>query len=210
MHNIVEALPGCEPEIGRWLWALEDTRRRTKRSLDGLTQAVIDWPHPLTPSPEVELHTSGDGESHSPLLTTAVSSSGEGSGVRPGNSIGTLLYHLAAIEIDWLYADVLQKPWPPELEMQFPFDVRDEQGHLIAVRGLSLDAHLRRLDAVRSILLDAFRGMSLDEFRRAWRTQGYDVTPEWVIHHLMQHEAEHRGQIGEIRIRAEQSLGEQE
>ncbi|MGA7731021.1 MAG: hypothetical protein WCD37_07085 [Chloroflexia bacterium] len=23
----------------------------------------------------------------------------------------------------------------------------------------------------------------------------YDVTPEWVLHHLMQHEGEHRGHI---------------
>ena len=187
MHNVIMALPGFEPEIGRWLWALEDTRRRTKSSLDGLTQAVIDWPHPLTRS--LGLRTSG-----------------EGPGVRPGNSIGTLLYHLAAIEIDWLYSDVLQSQWPPELEALFPFDVRDEQGHLIAVRGLSLDGHLHRLDAVRSILLDTFRGMTLHEFRRARRVNDRDVTPEWVIHHLMQHEAEHRGQIGEIRIRAERTL----
>jgi uncharacterized damage-inducible protein DinB len=37
--------------------------------------------------------------------------------------------------------------------------------------------------------------------------RGYDVTPEWVVHHLMQHEAEHRGQIGELRVAAEQALG---
>jgi len=173
MHNVVEALPGCEPEIGRWLWALEDTRRRTKDSLDGLIQSVIDWFDP-----------------------------------HGGSSIGTLLYHLAAIEIDWLYADVLQKPWPPELEALFPLDVRDEQGHLSAVRGLSLDEHLHRLDAVRSILLDTFRGMTLHEFRRARRVNDHDVTPEWVIHHLMQHETEHRGQTGEIRLRAERTLEE--
>jgi len=207
----INALPGYDPEIGRWLWALEDTRRRTKRSLEGLQQMVIDWPHPLTPSPEVELHTSGEGESDSPLLTTAVSSSGEGSGVRPGNSIGTLLYHIAAIEIDWLYADVLEgKSWPPEVEALFPYDVRDEQGRLIAVPGLSLEDHVRRLDAVRSIFLASFRGMSIDEFRRVRHFADYDVTPEWVIHHLMQHEAEHRGQIGELRIRAEQALADRE
>ena len=208
MHNVIMALPGFEPEIGRWLWALEDTRRRTKRSLEGLTQAVIDWPHPLTSSPEVERRTSGAGGSDSPLLTTAVSPSGVGPGVRPGNSIGTLLYHLAAIEIDWLYSDVLQSQWPPELEALFPLDVRDEQGHLSAVRGLSLGEHLHRLDAVRSILLDTFRGMTLHEFRRARRVNDHDVTPEWVIHHLMQHETEHRGQTGEIRLRAERTLEE--
>jgi uncharacterized damage-inducible protein DinB len=31
----------------------------------------------------------------------------------------------------------------------------------------------------------------------------YDVTPEWVLHHMMQHEAEHRGQIGALRAGAE-------
>jgi uncharacterized damage-inducible protein DinB len=31
----------------------------------------------------------------------------------------------------------------------------------------------------------------------------YDVTPEWVLHHLMQHEAEHRSQIGAPRARAQ-------
>jgi uncharacterized damage-inducible protein DinB len=29
----------------------------------------------------------------------------------------------------------------------------------------------------------------------------YDVTPAWVLHHLMQHEAEHRSQISGIRAR---------
>ncbi len=175
-HYGIEALPGYEPEIGRRLWALEDTRRRMKRSLEGLPQTVVDW---------IDPH--GD------------------------NSIGTLLYHVAAIEIDWLYADVLGgKPWPPEVEALFPYDVRDEQGLLIAVRGVSLVEHARRLDEVRANFLASFRGMSIDEFRRARYFAAYVVTPEWVIHHLIQHEAEHRGQIGELRIRAEQALGDRE
>jgi len=48
--------------------------------------------------------------------------------VLPGdapNTIGTLLYHVAAIEADWLFDDVLGAEagvaWPAEL---FPFDVR--------------------------------------------------------------------------------------
>ena len=30
--------------------------------------------------------------------------------------------------------------------------------------------------------------------------------PEWVLHHLMQHEAEHRSQIGALRARAQRQL----
>ena len=172
-HYTIEAPSGYAPEIARLLWMLEDTRRRTKRALDDLDPAVIDWTEPR------------------------------------GNSIGTLLYHIAAIEIDWLYTDVLEgKPWPREVEALFPYDVRDERGMLFAVKGVGLEEHLRRLGTVRAMLLEKFRGMSLDEFRRVRHFDEYDVTPEWVIHHLVQHEAEHRGQIGELRVRAERSLGE--
>jgi uncharacterized damage-inducible protein DinB len=48
--------------------------------------------------------------------------------------------------------------------------------------------------------------MSREEFRRPRKVEDYTVTPEWVIHHLIQHEAEHRGQIGEIRKYRQQTL----
>jgi hypothetical protein len=48
-------------------------------------------------------------------------------------------------------------------------------------------------------LLDAYRRMDLAEFRRVRSLEDYDVTPEYVLHHLMQHEAEHHSQIGALR-----------
>ena len=65
--------------------------------------------------------------------------------------------------------------------------------------GETLARHLHRLDAVRAHFLEVFKGMSVDEFRRPRTYDDYVVTSEWVVHHLMQHEAEHRGQIGEIQ-----------
>lgn len=44
------------------------------------------------------------------------------------------------------------------------------------------------------------------EFRRVRSLPYYDVAPEWVLHHLMQHEAEHRSQIGSLRARAQRQL----
>lgn len=121
-----------------------------------------------------------------------------------GNSIGTLLYHLAAIETDWLFTDVLQaEEFPVEIGALFPHDVRDVQGELSQVHGETLLEHYARLEVVRSQLLQAFQGMDLEDFRRSREFEDYTVTPEWVLHHLMQHEAEHRGQIGELRVRAE-------
>jgi uncharacterized damage-inducible protein DinB len=165
---VVDAGLSKEPEIGRWLWALQDCRDRTMRVLDGLAPAMIDWQPPDN-----------------------------------GSSIGTILFHMAAIEADWLYVEALEQPFPPQVIALFPYEVRDKQGRLTQVTGVSMDEHLQRLETVRTLLLDAFGQMELSEFRRVRSLEYYDVTPEWVLHHMMQHEAEHRGQIGTIRALAE-------
>lgn len=171
MNNEIEdlnviALPGYNPEIGRWLWALEDTRHDTLKSLDGLT--------------------------------------GEDLGALPpgaDNKIGALLYHIAIVEAGWLYGEVLEKgSFPLELESLFPTDSRDEQKQLTYLQGASLQDHLQRLEKVRASLLEEFRGISIEDFRRPRHFPGeYNVTPEWVLHHLIQHEAEHRGHIQTVR-----------
>jgi uncharacterized damage-inducible protein DinB len=171
-QKIVVPYLNQEAEIGRWLWAFQDTRQSTLEQLDGLSPGVIDWLPP-------------DGES----------------------SIGTILYHIADIEADWLYVEVLeQQSLPPEVAELFSYQTRDKQGHLTQVPGFSLEEHLKRLDTVRTLLLNVFQQMDLAEFRRVRSLESYDVTPEWVLHHLMQHEAEHRSQIGSLRARAERDL----
>lgn len=122
------------------------------------------------------------------------------------SSIGTILYHIADIEADWLYVEVLEQPIPTEVAALFPYPTRDKHGRLTQIKGYELEEHLRRLQTVRALLLDVFQQMDLAEFRRVRSLEYYDVTPEWVLHHLTQHEAEHRSQIGALRARAERSL----
>ncbi len=51
------------------------------------------------------------------------------------NSIGTLLYHIGRIELDWLYVEALENaPWPQELKELFPIEDRDDQ-HVLSVVG---------------------------------------------------------------------------
>lgn len=115
------------------------------------------------------------------------------------NSIGTLLYHIAAIEADWLYAEVLTMDFPADVVALFPHEVRDKAGRLTPVRGVSLDDHLERLREVRELVRSTYGAMTIEDFFRVRVLPEYDVTPAWVIHHLLQHEAEHRGDIGVIR-----------
>jgi hypothetical protein len=53
------------------------------------------------------------------------------------SSIGTILYHLADIEADWLYSEVLEQELPPEVGALFPYPTRDEHGQLTQVHGIS-------------------------------------------------------------------------
>jgi len=169
-QRIVGMPDAAVPEIGRWLWRLEETRRRTLRRLDGMAPELIDWAAPES-----------------------------------GNSIGSVLYHIAAIEIDYLYADLLGQPFPPAIVDLFPYEVREENGRLTPVRGFDLAWYRHRLDRVRDHVLEVFRAMDEDDFRRVRRLADYpvDITPEWAVYHLIEHEAEHRGEIATLRARAE-------
>ena len=124
-----------------------------------------------------------------------------------GNSIGTLLYHLAAIEMDWLFTEVAEGKLDQSVWDNFPHPVRDVNGRLTLVTGVTLVDHLARLETTRRILLATFQPMTLADYRQPRSLVRYDVSPEWVLHHLMQHEAEHRGEILTIRMMAERALG---
>jgi uncharacterized damage-inducible protein DinB len=116
------------------------------------------------------------------------------------NAIGTLLYHIAAIEADWLFEDILGPEsgveWPAGL---FPVDVRDDAGRLTPVLGVSLEEHLERLRIARGHLETHLRPMNAEEFHRLRSRARYDVSAAWIVHHLLQHEAEHRAQISTVR-----------
>lgn len=165
-QRVMSPLPASHPELGRWLWALEDTRARTTAAVAGLDQQALDW---------------------------------QGPGVE--NAIGSLLYHIALIEFDYLYADILGEDYPAGAEELLPWSDRDDAGKLSVVRGVPLADHLARLDAVRGQVVERVSALTEDQVAAA-RTLpefGYVISPAWTLHHLMQHEAEHRGQILAIR-----------
>lgn len=165
-QKVVFPIPSKDSQIGRWLWAMQDGRRRTMEELASARPEMIAW------QPEAGL-----------------------------GSIGAILYHLAAIEADWLYVEVLETEFPEEVAALFPHPIRENSGHLTQVPYEGLEAHLRRLEAVRTRLLTAYQEIALGDFRKTRHLPGYDVTPEWVLHHLIQHEAEHRSEIGGLRFR---------
>ncbi|WP_170928842.1 DinB family protein [Deinococcus hopiensis] len=114
----------------------------------------------------------------------------------PGlSSVGDLLYHIAAIELDWLAVEVCGDVFPPGWNAWFPVDVRSSDGRLTQMRGEALERHLERLAWVRAELVKTFEVMTPEDYHRPRELSAYTVTPAWVLHHLTLHEAHHAGQI---------------
>jgi hypothetical protein len=153
-----------DPEVGRWLSALEDGRRDTLRELDGVTPSMVD--------------RRPDG---------------------PLDNIGTILYHVGLIEADWVAADILGLDEPADLGTLLPWPDRTPDGKLTVVTGVSLEDHVARLAGIRSWVLDRLATMTADDFHHVRAMPDYDVSPDWAIHHILQHEAEHRAHIAWIR-----------
>jgi uncharacterized damage-inducible protein DinB len=153
-----------DPEVGRFISALRETRLRMREALRDLPDELIDMVPP-----------------------------------NGGSSIGDVLYHIALIEADWLFDDILQtqdSDWPKEL---FPVDHRDAEWHLSRLTGETLDQHNARLEKVREMLVSSIGSMTAEELHELRPRADYDLSAAWALHHLMQHEAEHRSQIGAIR-----------
>ena len=116
------------------------------------------------------------------------------------NSIGCLLYHCAATEMNWLFEDIREvDAFTPEVKALLPYPYRNDADKLWPVTGESFEQHVERLAATRRILLDAVHALSLDEFRRERSIRDYVVTPEWILYHLLEHEAHHAGEIRTLR-----------
>lgn len=114
------------------------------------------------------------------------------------NTIGSLLYHIALIEADWLYADILEIDYPAWMYERFPDEDRDANGHLVPA-SRALIEHIDTLSHVRQRLLMELKSLDSLELVRVRETGSGRLTPQWVLHHLCQHEAEHRGQIQSAR-----------
>ena len=97
--------------IGRWLWAMQQTRKRRLRLVKDLDQT---------------------------------SSIGRGPDGRE-NAIGTLLYHIAGVEMGWLWWELKgHSGMPPDIEEDFPSEAADpETGWLTRVRCIPLAEHVR-------------------------------------------------------------------
>ena len=117
-----------------------------------------------------------------------------------GDTIGTVLYHIALIEADWVFSDVLARAEAVPADL-FPVGDRLPDSHLSPLRGETMAQHLDRLARTRQLILDELRPMSAAEFHGARPRERIDVSAGWVVFHLIDHEVEHRVRLSALRDR---------
>jgi uncharacterized damage-inducible protein DinB len=165
-----DPVPGFSPQIGRYVAQLTETRDELLRYATTLTPEQLSW-HPTDNT----------------------------------ESIGTQLLHVAVIEWSWVFEEIFQRPdtdydgWEEALPLRLG---------LPQVQGKPITYFTDRLERVRNEALGALKGLTDDDLARVVSTpvpEGAEppkevFTIDWVLFHLVHHEAHHAGQI-ELLVR---------
>jgi uncharacterized damage-inducible protein DinB len=166
-----DPVPGYSPQIGRYVAQLTEVRQDLLAEVTGLSPAQLDW-HP-------------DAQTE---------------------SIGTLLLHLAAVEWSWMHEDIFgaaAAEYPGRWDEAMPIRVGAPQ-----VTGRPLETYLAQLQGARDLTLTILRDFTDADLSRlvgeAAPPPGRErrsvlYTIDWVIWHVVEHEAVHVGQIELLR-----------
>lgn len=156
--------PGAVPEVGPWLWGMEAIRRATLSTLQRIEDAGLGQEFLDWRGPNGK-----------------------------DNSVGAILYHVAHVEVGWLYFDMLMTGFPPDMEAIVGIGARDDQGYLPHVSGLSFEELREKLALTRARFLQIMSGLTLEQWHTPSEPEGedYAVTPAWIAFHLLEHEAGH-------------------
>ncbi|MCH9032437.1 MAG: DinB family protein [candidate division Zixibacteria bacterium] len=125
-------------------------------------------------------------------------------------SIGTLLLHIAAAERSWIGEDIMRKEMDEE-EWKLAFPIRLG---IAQVSGEELDYYLEIMDRTRKETFDCLRALTDDDLAREIApldpgdaaNAGKRFTIEWILYHLIEHEAHHKGQIAVMKRLLPESL----
>jgi uncharacterized damage-inducible protein DinB len=171
-----DPVEGYGPQVGRYVAQLNEVREDLLHELEGLSFEQIDW-HPD----------------------------------EQAESIGTLLLHLDSVEWSWIHQDIFgaeDDAYPGIWAEAMPIRVGVPQ-----VQGRPLKAYLEQLAAGRARTLEVLRGFTDADLARqvgegepprGMEPRSVLYTIDWIIWHIIEHEATHVGQVELLRRLAPQ------
>ena len=161
--------------------------------------------HVLNPAPGVSrgigFYLAGLEEVREQLRKTISGMTTEQIGRRavPGaHSIGALVLHIGEAEWFWMQCNVSGHKLSDEDRRAPYWDVlEDPEG--FASKGYSAEFCLQEIDRIRKQTRDTLLSLGDDDLERIFsferRGQTHEQSLRWILHHLIDHEAQHKGQI---------------
>ncbi len=107
-------------------------------------------------------------------------------------TIGTLLLHIAATEKDWISV-VIDNQEPDNGIWKYAIATRFDDLKQLKEKGLQF--YLDKLNETREKTVNRFRRFTDEELKEVVTYTSDTFTIEWILFHLINHEAMHLGQI---------------
>ncbi|MGY5874373.1 MAG: DinB family protein [Candidatus Thorarchaeota archaeon] len=110
-------------------------------------------------------------------------------------TIGTLLLHVAAVEWSWIFEDIGDTAMDYE-KWKHAFALREDIDQLTRKK---VQFYLDRLSEVRQEVFEWLKGIKDEDLDRTLRLGDTEVNIEWILFHIIEHEAMHVGQISVLK-----------
>ncbi len=117
-------------------------------------------------------------------------------------TIGTLLLHIAAVEWSWIFEDIDGEEMDYE-KWKHAFALREEDLPQLTKQGLQF--YIDRLTEVRSEVFVRLRNLDDSNLHTLVEAGNAEVSIEWILFHILEHEAMHIGQISILKRLAKTS-----
>lgn len=112
-------------------------------------------------------------------------------------TIGTLLFHIAAVEWSWIFGDIDGEEMNFE-EFKHAFPLRSEV-NISQLKGKGKQFYLDKLEEVRNQVHRRLFNLRDEELIRLVGSDSKRYSIEWILFHIIEHEAMHIGQIQLLR-----------
>lgn len=113
-------------------------------------------------------------------------------------SIATVMFHIAAVERSWIGEDIFKNPMS-EKQWKEAFALRIG---IPQISGKELGFYLDVLQTTRTETKESLKALTDDDLAREVTplevgegNEGKRFTIEWILYHIVEHEAHHKGQI---------------
>ncbi len=117
-----------------------------------------------------------------------------------GNSIATLLLHLAGTEAFWIRERLGGEKLSREEWAEYGME---DYPKLKSPDGKDLSYFFSKLDTMREKTRQAIAAIKAADLGRVYQEEfqgkSYTFSVRWILHHLVEHEAHHKGQIVILR-----------